>query len=591
MLDLIENIRNNAVLIDRDKSNTINMYMDVMEISINAYDFIDIESKLKYPIFDYQDIFKGYSRIGMSRLINVMAVLMDNNRIKGKYNFWVSLLKTLFIDISKKHDKSGVEFLVLELCSALIFGKHFMENKDYSECIQYLAMIDPYEKYDSTLKRKKPEKLHNFCMYGICAEYLRGYITGIDTDEFIDSHWEVQKDKFDEEGRYMDPDCPMIYDITSRYRLAFMLHMGYSGKAAKEMKHVLMKGAPGLLLQMSSDFKFPFGGRSNQFNFNEALVTSMCEYYANEFYQQGELKVAGAFSHCAEKSIVGLERWLHISPARHIKNMFSIKSNYGIDSYGTYERYMGTMGTFLTGAIKFHNELIAPYTTPFEKVGFVYETGRGFHKLFASCCGYSLEIEKDADKKHDATGLGRIHFSEAPIELALSMPFSSKPKYLLGDNTNAKGRAIGVFWIEDGVRKYLAEEGSVIETTITEESADNVKFAVKYIVEDKGYIIEHYIVSKAGININAECEFAEISYCVPVLWFNGVPGTTILRTNSRCSVILNSWEYNICWDDSLKTEICDYKLYNRNGVYKELNIKNNKKSISINLSIEGVKNE
>jgi len=591
MLDLIKNIHNNAVPIDKDDSNVLSKYLDIMEKSIEAYDFSDIESKLNFPIHDFQNIFIGYSRIGMSRLLNVMAILIHNKRINGQYDFWVSLLKTVFIDIADKINKSGGAFLILELCSALIYGRNLMKDEGSSDCIQYLNEINPYEKYDSTLKRKKPEDLHNFCMYGICAEYLRGYLTGINTEEFIISHWKIQKDKFDEEGRYMDPDCPMVYDITSRYRLALMLYMGYSGAVAKEMKKVLMKGAPGLLYQMSSDFKFPYGGRSNQFNFNEALVASMCEFYANEFYELGDIKIAGAFSYCAVKSMQGLDRWLGILPARHIKNLFSIDSNYGIDSYGTYERYMGTMGTFLTGAIKFHNNKIGPFTTPAKTGGFVYETGENFHKLFASCGGYSIELEKNADNKHDSTGLGRIHFSGAPIEIALSMPFASHPKYLLGDYNNNKGRALGTFWFIDGDKKYLAEKGSVIETTIINESSEKVEFSVKYFVKDSGYIIENYAISKAGVNIKAECNFADISYCVPILHFNGESKSVVILQKDNCDVCLGSWVYKTCWEDDLETEFCDYKLYNRNGVYKELNIKNNKRSISINLSIEGAVNE
>jgi len=591
MLDLIENIRNNATPIDKENSNSINIYLDVMEKSIAAYDFNDIRVKAESPIHDYQDIFQGYSRIGMSRLLNVMAVLIYNNRISGQYKFWVNLLKILFIDIADPTDKSGVEFLILELCSALIFGRHFMKDDDYSECIQYLIVINPYEKYDSTLKRKKPEKLHNFCMYGICAEYLRGYLTGINTEDFIVSHWAVQKEKFDEEGRYMDPDCPMVYDITSRYRLALMLYMGYSGAAANEMKKVLMKGAPGLLYQMSSDYKFPYGGRSNQFNFNEALVASMCEFYANEYYKMGDIKVAGAFSHCAKKSIRGLDRWLKVSPARHLKNLFPTNSNYGIDSYGTYERYMGTMGTFLTGAVKFHNKEIFPYTTPIETGGFVYETGSNFHKLFASCSGYSIELEKDADKKHDAVGLGRIHFSSAPAELALSMSFAAHPKYLLGDYNNNKGRAIGAYWFIDGKKEYLAEKGCAVDRTIYNESRESIEFSIKYKIEGRGIITENYIISKTGINIKAECDFADISYCVPILYNNGMPGSVVILQKDSCDVRLDSWVYRVGWEDGLETEFCEYKLYNRNGIYKELNIKNNNKIISINLSIEGAGNE
>ncbi len=591
MFDLLDNIRNSSMPAENEGFNSKSRYLDLMEKSIAGYDFRDIEKRIDAPIFDFQNIFDSYSRIGMSRLLNVIAFLISNNRISGLYKFWISLMKSVLKDIAAPHDKSGVEFLVLEICTALITGRDFIKRDDYESCIESLAELDPYEKYDSTLKRKTPENLHNFCMYGICAEYLRGYLTGADTEDFILRHWKVQRIKFDTEGRYMDPGCPMVYDITSRYRLVLMLHLGYDGAAAGEMRKILSKSAPGLLYQMSSDYKFPFGGRSNQFNFNEALVASMCEYHASEFYAAGDIKVAGAFKHCAARSIEGLERWMNVLPARHIKNFYPIDSNYGIDSYGTYERYMGTMGTFLSGALMFCNENTGEYQSPNETGGYVYQTGNEFHKIFASCCGYSVEIDKKADAKYDATGLGRVHFTGAPSEIAISMPFSLHPKYLLGKYSNTKGRALGSFWYFNGNKEYLSESDCETETVILYETRESVGFILKYTVAGRGCVSEKYVINKAGISITAECDFGDISYCIPFFLSNGRDSGTISQENGSCSIVLGLWEYRVVWDGLLSAEFCDCLLYNRNGEYKELNIKNKKRQIKIKLSIKGADNE
>ena len=136
-------------------------------------------------------------------------------------------MEKLLDDLNGKHEINGAEFTVLEVCQALItFGN---EGNRFT---QYLSKINPYEKYHSTLEKLPPDKLHNFCMYGICAEYLRSIVTGKPADEFIERHWKVQKTKFNTHGMYMDPHCPYVYDITSRYRLALMLEYGYKGETA-----------------------------------------------------------------------------------------------------------------------------------------------------------------------------------------------------------------------------------------------------------------------------------------------------------------------------------------------------------------------
>lgn len=561
------------------------MYLELMEKSIEAYDFNDISECFGKRIRTFQDIYAGYSRIGMSRLINVMAVLMQKGRLRHEYAFWTGLLDEILLDIEEDFPKSGVEFLVLELCTALLNSNDFIQAEDYKTFIEKLKNINPYKKYDSTLARKKPDELHNFCMYGICAEYLRGKLTGAETSGFIEEHWQVQRNRFDAEGRYRDPGCPMTYDITSRYRMVLMLHFGFEGPIADEMKELLHKGAAGLMLQMSSDFKFPFGGRSNQFQFNESLAASMCEYYHMHFLDLGEIRTAGAFKRCAGMSIRRLEKWFAADPVRHIKNMFPTDSAYGIDSYGTYERYMGTMGTFLTGAVLMHDPDAEQYEAPMEYGGYVYETGEDFHKLFACCCGYSLEIDKDADIKYDATGLGRVQYRNAPCGLALGMPFAKKPAYLLGDYINDRGRSIGACWQTDNGWDYLAEKGKVKHTAINNQSRDEVGFSLDYEIAGQGMIREEYKIDGSGIQIITTCDFTDVSYCIPILKTDGSTCAKVVHRNGCCSVSADGWTYEIRWNSPGRYHFEDNLLYNRNGVYKELIVENDRRTITIKLSV------
>jgi hypothetical protein len=584
MNNFIQYINDNAVPLKEAKTQQRELYLNVMEKSIAEYDFSDIENKLDNPIYDFQDIFNGYSRIGMSRLLSVMAFLIKEKRIMDSDAFWHKLMNAVLDDILLDHPKSGVEFLVLEICIAL----HVMGSGApyYTSYIEKIRQINPYDKYDSTLAKKTADELHNFCMYGICAEYLRGMLTGEDTGDFIDKHWAVQKNKFNKNGRYMDPGCPMVYDITSGYRIALMLKMGYKGKSAKDMREVLRKNAVNLLMQMSSDYKFPYGGRSNQFNFNECLASSMFEYHSQTFSEEGGHKIAGVFRHYALKSVSGIYSWLNENPPKHIKNHFPISSSYGIDSYGTYERYMVTMGAFMSGALLFMDESIPLYHLQASSPGYLLADMDEFHKVFASNRGYSIEIDPAADPGYDSSGLGRIHYCGAPLELALSMPFAANPAYLLGEFTNSRARSICAFWTFDGKKEYLSESDCHYTTEIISAGAEAFRFKVQYSIDGRGKITEEYLVTGDGVCIYCNCDFADISYCIPVLEYNGRDETNIEIHSRNCCIRLEGWVYSISWKEGTFAEFCDYLLYNRNGAYRELNLLNCSNEISIKLSIE-----
>ena len=557
------------------------LYLSLIKKSMLGTDLDDLVEKSNCPILGFNEIFEGYSRIALARLLNSAAWLYNHGHEPFPKEVWQLLMERLLEDLLGNHEINGAEFTVLEICQTLIsYGN---EDGRFSGL---LSKINPYEKYHSTLEKLPPEELHNFCMYGICAEYLRSLVTGIPADDFIERHWEVQKKKFNNRGMYMDPDCPHVYDITSRYRLALMLGYGYRGSVASEMKNVLMEGAKGLLFFLSADYKFPFGGRSNQYQFNEALFASLCEFYCKEYAESDPVK-AGMFRRCAGKCIEGLGRWMDIEEPRHIKNMFSTDSGFGIDSYGSYNSYMTSTGSFITGALKFTDRTVMEYTPPCELGGYIHSTDMDFHKVFASAGGYSVQIDLSADSKFDSTGLGRIHLYGAPCELALSIPFTGKPKYRMPENmVSPGGRCIGPYWMEKGQRVYLAETGLGSEPSIIEERNDKVFFSVRYDAEVRGCVTEEYEISKDGITAKYSADFSEIGICVPLLHSNGSEKTEIEMMDSRVSVKLGGYIYTVSWESGLECEISNALLYNRNGVYRELDIRGNAGSLCVKYRIQ-----
>ncbi len=559
-------------------------YIKFLESATRLYDWERILSKSDGPIYDYQDIYEGFSRIGLARFLNASAALKCNGVKTIPLDKWMYLMECLLEDISLPHEKSGVEFLILEISLALLTMENHPDYPGLGRFLKFLAELDPYEKYDSTLKKKAPHELHNFCMYGICAEYLRSLIVGCNPDDFIERHWEIQRVKFNGNGMYMDPGNPMVYDITSRYRLALMISHGYKGSCFDDMMEVLQKGSMGLLFMISSDYKFPYGGRSNQYQFNEALLASLCEFYCN-YYKDISQEISGMFRVCAGNCIANLDDWMKLEEPRHIKNLFPVDSNYGTDGYGNYDRYMITAASFITGAISMGKEEITGYVPPNEHGGFVYITGPDFHKVFASCSGYSVEIDTAADPGYDASGLGRICHRLAPYGLAHATPFASSPAYRLGGMSNTAGRSTGVFWYEYGKMIHLAEAGGDVSVEIISEDIDLVSFSLDYRIEGRGIIKEKYSIGSDGVSVKYSCDFAELGLCVPILETLGEEEAVLTLKAGGAEVHYRGWVYRISFTPATVCGHMGKMLYNRNGVYREMVVPCNSHNISANFRI------
>ncbi|HRX43000.1 MAG TPA: hypothetical protein P5315_09495, partial [Clostridia bacterium] len=53
-------------------------YIKFLESATRLYDWERILSKSDGPIYDYQDIYEGFSRIGLARFLNASAALKCN---------------------------------------------------------------------------------------------------------------------------------------------------------------------------------------------------------------------------------------------------------------------------------------------------------------------------------------------------------------------------------------------------------------------------------------------------------------------------------------------------------------------------------
>jgi hypothetical protein len=564
-------------------------YLDIIETCVNAYNMEELERKLPENDSELVEDIHAYSRI-----TSAIAILLANGRKQDYLPLWIRMMDACCSSAYRFH-KDGIDFAVKEIMLAFKAMKNRLRDQQKKRWLELLRKVDPYKNYLFVIRDEESRKhLHNINIYNMVGEYLRETEGLTHTDGYFDEHWQSQLKIFDENGMYMDPNCPILYDVTTRCQIQIMLEYGYRGKYFEEIDSRLKKAGLYTLFMQSSSFELPYGGRSNQFLFNEALIAANCEYEAKRYKNLGDLKTAGMFKRCGHLSIKAVQRWLkEAEPPRHIKNFYPFGSKHGTEDYGYYDKYMVTLGCFIYIAFISADDSIEEYPCPAETGGYVFETSTAFHKIFANCGGNSIEIDTQADFHYDSTGLGRYHKSGFPTELALSMPFTATPNYYLPYGLLKRNASLCPGWeCENGKIQYLSElsEGLEHELTVSCTDEENVAFSITY--TGKAFngchgIKETYVLNRVGISIEAELiepKVERIHYAVPLFVTNGRDKAGLVKEKEKIRVKLGNDAYTVSWDDSLDME--EGLLGNRNGVYKLASLRSESRKISVNLSLE-----
>lgn len=562
-------------------------YLDIIELSLNAYTKKELEERtLKFQESPVDDI-HAYSRITSS-----IAALLANGRKQDFCKLWEQMMDVCCRDISSITKGSHPDFAVKELMLAYKAMKDMVSEEKRILWLNGLKKVEPYKNYAVTLG--KSSVLHNINIYNMAGEYLRETEGLTDTADYFDKHWPVQLEKFDENGMYTDPGAPLLYDLSTRVQIQYILGAGYAGKYAGKLDHMLRSAGLMTLFMQSSAFVLPFGGRSNQFQFNEALIAANAEYEAVRYKKMGDLVTAGMFKRCAHLAAGSIKRWIEQEDMpRHIKNFYPIESGFGTENYGYYDKYMITLGCFVYAAFLFADDSIEEYPCPAETGGYVLETSNVFHKIFANCGGNSIEIDTNADFHYDATGLGRFHARGIPLELGLSLPFTKTPDYYIPEKLRRRNLSICPGWkTEEGNVQYLSELNGRLKHALTVHSfsKEEVSLTVVYWGEEIDgcrAVKETYSISPLGVDIETSLEGAlcdKLYYAIPLFYSNGKDKSKIRFGGRETEVVLGDSSYQVASDG---TAILEEGLFgNRNGEYKLLTVNGDSCRMKIHLFLK-----
>lgn len=484
------------------------------------------------------------------------------------------------------------DFWMRELATAFMALATAADAAHLQRWRRALSRVDP----EKTYTQVSPDgntlcQLNNWAVYSSAGESLRqaaglspepGILWG---NGFFEKYMAAQMVHFTEYGMYRDPGDPITYDITTRLQIASALAFGYDGMLRSDLEELLRRAGLTMLLFASPEGFVPYGGRSSQFNFQEAILCALSELEARR-YKTSDPALAGAFKRQAHLSGSAIRRWMLDSvPLRHIKNGFDPALSHGIDAYGKYSVYTLLTSSFLGLAALYADDSIPEQPAPAEIGGFVLELEPAFHKVFATCGGTQIEIDTAADPTYDSTGLGRFLVAGVPLELGLAMPFTrpaikwGQPAITMSPGTAqpCEPVAIGPAWKSGGQWVSLAAlaESLTHTTRVIRAGRDSVEFEISY-AWAATMIVEHYTLQAGKLAIRTRVAVegkpvAAIRFIVPLLVTDGQARAAIHGSaHDAVRLAYLGYSYEVRYDPSVTAVLEAAEYANRNGVYRSL---------------------
>lgn len=558
------------------------LYIDMMDMVVNAYTAEHVRR--------YTDsvIENGLEEHGFPRLTANLGILIALGKKQEYKEIFVEMMTLCCKEMPTALERNGgrtgnnfsvkeIIFCILELEKAQIFDKSLTDSwRDE------LKKIVPEKTYHR-ISPYSTEPVNNWAAFAAVSEQLRKF-AGLGGDSlFIDNQIADQMFCFDENCMYRDPHEPMAYDFVTRLQFAVALYFGYNGKYAKELEENLIKSADLTLKMQSVTGEIPFGGRSHQFLHNEAVYSTLCEFYAWFFKKRGDMKKAGQFRRSARLAIESILPWLEKNPIPHIKNAYAIDSMYGCEGYAYYDKYMVTVASWLYLSYAMFDESIPEALCPMESENYIIETSEHFHKVFLKFGNYFAEFDTFADLRYDASGLGRIHKRGASPLICMSVPCppheGSRYKTDI-ENPSPLSICGGIKCGDEFVYAYDNDA----KYTLSKKELTDIYAKVTFLCETKSgkSFTQICTLSESGAEVYVEGD-GEVSIIFPLFDFDGKDFTKKEINNNVASVTHNK---STCIYSADATISDTGKLFaNRNGHYKALSV-SSQNSVTLKITIE-----
>lgn len=529
------------------KAQDKSIYLDLMQSAVEAYTPERIESYVA------QVDAEGISEHGYARLTSNIGILIAHGRMLQDKDLFCRMMDICVRELPLARQKNahrsdpGNDFAVKEVCCCIMeleaagtFPKEMTDR--WRSCLQYMSANDIY----SCKPKPGYERAHNWCVFGAASECARIW-SGMGGDRaFADLYLGDQLRFFDENGMYMDPHQPMVYDFVTRLQYMAALDFGYDGPYREAIEAELLKSAVPTLQMQSVTGEIPYGGRSNQFLHNETFLAAVCEYYARWMKLRGDDRLASEFKAAALRAAGAISYWTEQKPVRHIKNRYPTETGYGCEDYAYFNKYMVTMASWAYLAYRFADDSIQPSKRPAKASAFV--TSERFHRVMMNAGGYTVQWDLDAQEEYDSNGLGRFQKAEAPPMLALASPCPAvaKPNYRL-DIQNDRGLCISPLWDRYEIVKVRKRQLSLTD----------------------GSAIWTSRLSRKGLSMTLKGK-GELRMTLPAMEYDGETHTEISCDGKTLSVSFKEWDCTYVTDSHIQDTEMTYG--SRNGHLRRFDV-------------------
>lgn len=500
------------------------IYLDIMDQVVGAYSDEDVR------VYLAQTETHGLQEHGFPRLTACLGILQAHGRKTHLYDEFIRMMDLCCEQIPTAYAKCknvGNDFSVKEIVLALLALEkaEAVPAEKIAHWRACLAQIDPYTCYTIIANPKEAKTVGNWAAYNAASEQLRKFAGIGDASGFIEDEIASQVREFDESGLYKEPGCPTLYDLAARAQLMACNWFGYQGRYRDVLEENFQKSGLPTLYMQSVTGEIPFGGRSNQYIFNEAYLACVLEYEATRYGKMGDLQQAGIFKGAAKLAADAVLNMLADGNLRHVKNFFPKDSLYGCEGYGYFNKYMVSTASFIYLAYIFADESIEPLMPPAGTGGYVYESTPAFHKVVANNGTYFVQYDLNADVRYDAGGLGRVHRKGAPSALCLSLPFSKGKAYHTDlDRTQTLSIACGLE--KDGCLAYACDPGVLSTVQAKRVDGTDVLLTLSHALPNCAVAEETCRVTDAGVFLTAQGA-GKVFYRVPIFHFDGETYTKI----------------------------------------------------------------
>lgn len=268
----------------------------------------------------------------------------------------------------------------------------------------------------NTLKRwrerlKKPWRevvkgsLNNWETYKMKGEWLRfrsGLVPREDAIAAIEEGWKVrQRDHFAGEpwwlyhDRSSDPDTLSV-EAVGRGNLLALVHFGYDGPSAEEIRRAVEAGTRFTLLLQDPSGQVPANGRTDDHVWVDVGYQLAFEVMAERMFARGEVELAGAYRHAALLAFQNIARWrrtdgLWAGSYFITKNHFDPALRVGYQTASQYSNYSGSLMFHLAEAFHVRTSSIREAPSPSEIGGYAIATDAKYDSVFANAGGMYMQ--------------------------------------------------------------------------------------------------------------------------------------------------------------------------------------------------------